>query len=137
MPLTPLRLFPFDRTGQPDHDPFYPSNSNFFKIARTIFGVTVFFFYSIMHYYYYYYYYYYLFIYLFFFGGGGICFLLTYVLLFYLLLEIVLEKFPANEDQGESEESVWKAICKKIDTKCRGRKYFHTKLKTPPSPTPP
>ena len=98
MPLAPLRLFPFDRTGQPDQDQFYPSNSNFFKIAHTIVRVTN-------------------------------------VLLFPLLLKFVLEKFPANEDHGESKESVWKSIHKKIDTKCRRQKFFHTKLRMPSSPT--
>lgn len=34
-----------------------------------------------------------------------------------------MEKFPPEESAGETEESVWKSICKRIDTKCRGQKF--------------
>ena len=32
-----------------------------------------------------------------------------------------MEKFPPEESAGETEGSVWKSICKRIDTKCRDR----------------
>lgn len=37
--------------------------------------------------------------------------------------QIVMEKFPPKESAGETAESVWKNICKRLDTKCRGQKF--------------
>ena len=34
-----------------------------------------------------------------------------------------MEKFPPKESAGETEENVWKGICKRIDTKCHGQKF--------------
>ena len=45
------------------------------------------------------------------------------ILLFSLSLEI-MEQFPPDEDSGKDEESIWKDICKRIDSKCHGPIFF-------------
>lgn len=41
-----------------------------------------------------------------------------------LIRRIIFEKYPIDVAAEEREETVWRAICKRIDAKCRGTTFF-------------
>lgn len=43
---------------------------------------------------------------------------------FFVLTGIIFEKYPIDVAAEEREETVWRAICKRIDAKCRGTIFF-------------